>query len=272
MRAPSWIEAPLGRYYLYFAHHDGDRIRLATADALLGPWHPHEPGVLSVEDSTCFGHVASPDVHVDESRGEVRLYFHGPTKGVRPEEEGLAALFEITTIQRSKLARSQDGLHFEAHREILGAPYFRVFQHGGFHHALAMPGILYRSRDGLGPFEKGPILFGRDMRHTAVCVRGDLLHVFYTNAGDCPESILHATVDLAGDWYRWRASEPRVVLAPEREWEGGDRPLVPSERGQATGPVRQLRDPALFEQDGAVYLVYAVAGEQGLALARVHGL
>ena len=135
-----------------------------------------------------------------------------------------------------------------------------------------MPGIFYRSRDGLGPFEKGPILFGRDMRHTAVCVRGDLLHVFYTNAGDCPESILHATVDLAGDWYRWRASEPRVVLAPEREWEGGDRPLVPSERGQATGPVRQLRDPALFEQDGAVYLVYAVAGEQGLALARVHGL
>ena len=31
----------------------------------------------------------------------------------------------------------------------------------------------------------------------------------------------------------------------------------------------QLRDPALFEEDGIVYLLYAVAGESGIGLARV---
>jgi hypothetical protein len=34
-------------------------------------------------------------------------------------------------------------------------------------------------------------------------------------------------------------------------------------------PVRQLRDPCIFEEDGALHLVYAIAGEQGLALARL---
>ena len=28
-------------------------------------------------------------------------------------------------------------------------------------------------------------------------------------------------------------------------------------------------DPALFEEDGQVYLLYSVAGERGIALARV---
>ena len=36
--APEWLEAPLGRYYLYFAHHQGRYIRLAYADELCGPW------------------------------------------------------------------------------------------------------------------------------------------------------------------------------------------------------------------------------------------
>ena len=32
VRAPSWVPEPLGRYYLYFAHHRGTFIRLAYAD------------------------------------------------------------------------------------------------------------------------------------------------------------------------------------------------------------------------------------------------
>jgi hypothetical protein len=45
-------------------------------------------------------------------------------------------------------------------------------------------------------------------------------------------------------------------------------PLVPSAGGEIGGPARQLRDPAIFEEDGQAYLLYAVAGEQGLAIAR----
>jgi hypothetical protein len=38
IRVPSWVPEPLGRYYLYFAHHNGKYIRLAYADHLEGPW------------------------------------------------------------------------------------------------------------------------------------------------------------------------------------------------------------------------------------------
>lgn len=46
IQVPDWIADPLGHYYLYFAHHNGDYIRLAYADDLAGPWTMHEPGVL----------------------------------------------------------------------------------------------------------------------------------------------------------------------------------------------------------------------------------
>src|SRR3954466_8797447 len=76
IKVPDWIERPLGRYYLYFAHHDGRYIRLAFADALEGPWRTHEDGVLPLADSFFLGHVASPDVHVDDQSRRIRMYFH----------------------------------------------------------------------------------------------------------------------------------------------------------------------------------------------------
>ncbi len=38
IEAPAWLPGRLGSYYLYFAHHDGQYIRLAYADRLEGPW------------------------------------------------------------------------------------------------------------------------------------------------------------------------------------------------------------------------------------------
>ena len=62
IRAPDWIRDPLGKYYLYFAHHDGKFIRLAYANAIQGPWSVYEPGTLRLEQATAFiGHIASPD-------------------------------------------------------------------------------------------------------------------------------------------------------------------------------------------------------------------
>src|SRR5262249_16940940 len=54
IRVPSWIEHPLGRYYMYFAHHMGTHIRLAYADAITGPWHVYDPGVLEVKDTAFY--------------------------------------------------------------------------------------------------------------------------------------------------------------------------------------------------------------------------
>src|SRR6476659_450609 len=77
IKVPDWIERPLGRYYLYFAHHDGRYIRLAYADDLHGAWWTHAPGELQLADAHFAGHIASPDVHVDHGYRQIRLYYHG---------------------------------------------------------------------------------------------------------------------------------------------------------------------------------------------------
>jgi hypothetical protein len=132
-----------------------------------------------------------------------------------------------------------------------------------------MPGIVYRSPDGLGGFEQGPALFGPETRHVAVDIVDDVLRVYYTRAGDCPERILHATVALSADWRSWQASDPVTVLEPELPYEGGDLPRVPSRRGLIAERACQLRDPAIFREDGRLYLLYAVAGESGIAIAEL---
>jgi hypothetical protein len=121
----------------------------------------------------------------------------------------------------------------------------------------------------LSGFEEGPLLFNSDMRHLGLLKRGATLYVFWTQVGHVPERILMSTIELSGDWRTWRESAPIEVLRPERDWEGADAPLVPSVRSVAYGHVNQLRDPAIFEEGGRVFLLYAVAGESGIAIAEV---
>ena len=271
IRVPDWAPGALARYYLYFADHRGTYIRLALADRITGPWRMHEPGALALADShfptgpldaeaigspaeELYCHIASPDAHVLDDRREIRIYYHGRL------EDG---------TQASRVAISTDGLRFSGRAEVLGAPYFRVFQHGGWTYALAMPGIFYRSSDGVSAFKQGPTLFGLDTRHVATAVRGDLLHVFWTRAGDCPERILHSTIALSDDWMAWRRTGAAEILRPELAWEGGAEPLVASVRGDVDGPVNQLRDPCVFEEDGRTYLFYCGAGEACIGLAEL---
>jgi hypothetical protein len=183
------------------------------------------------------------------------MYFHG-----------LAAY----RTQRTRVATSADGIRFAARDELLGPSYFHVFRHAGATYALAMPGILLRSADGLSSFERGPTLFEPLQRHTALLRRGDTLHVFWTRVGDAPERIYASRIDLAGeDWRAWRTGAPVEVLRPETEWEGAAPPVQPSYRGAINIPVNQLRDPAVFEEGGQVFLLYAVKGEAGIAIAEL---
>jgi len=294
IRVPDWVDDPLGKYYLYFADHKGSYIRLAYADQLEGPWQIHEPGSLQLADTPFLKeppsapenimdnlklraaealggmdnlphdvvleftrpHIASPDVHVDEENKMIVMYFHGLV--------GVA-------MQLSSVATSNDGIHFTARPEMLGRTYMRAFSHQNQTYVLAMPGIFYRSLDGLSHFEEGPKLFNRDMRHSALLRRDNRLYVFWTQVGDAPERILLSAIDLSKDWTSWQETEPVEVLRPEFDWEGADAPLEPSVRSVAYGHVNQLRDPAIFEEDGRVYLLYAVAGESGIAIAEVTG-
>lgn len=258
IRVPEWVPDPLGRYYLYFAHHDGEYIRLAYADELTGPWRIYPAGVLPLVDSGFAGHVASPDVHVDHRERRIRMYFHG--SDTRTGGGGK---------QTTRVALSPDGLHFTARIADLGEPYWRVFPWHDRFYALGMPGIFYRSADGIDGFERGPTLFTPDMRHSAVLIQGNTLSVFYSNAGDCPERILLSTIDLGSDWMSWKVSAPQTILAPERDYEGASLPCVPSRRGIIREPAHQLRDPAIFQERGRVYLLYSTAGEFGIAIAEL---
>jgi hypothetical protein len=274
IRVPSWIENPLGRYYLYFAHHIGDYIRLAYADDLAGPWTVYDPGTLHLEDTICkdvygsiyadYKHMASPDVHVDDETQQIRMYFHCPVYLSGPVEEASSYL-QVTLV-----ATSSDGLNFEASSEPLGTSYFRVFEWDGLTYALGMPGVFYRSVDGLSDFQEGPTLFSENMRHSAVLIRDGRLLVFYSDVGDTPERILLTEIDLDPDWMAWSTADPVVVLEPEYDWEGANLPLEPSVRGNSDVPVRQLRDPAIFIEGGHIYLLYSVAGEMGIAIAEIY--
>jgi hypothetical protein len=258
IRVPEWVTRPMGKYYMYFAHHRGDYIRLAYAEDVRGPWQIYTPGVLDLENSLFEDHIASPEIRVRRETGEIWMYYHG--------------CLPQWPRQFQRVAVSRDGLNFTVRPEVLGTFYWRTFEWDGWHYALAMPGKFYRSRDGLSGYEEGPTLFTPDMRHSAVRLVGDELQVFYTNAGDAPEGILLSTIRLRGDWTMWRHTEPRIVLQPEADYEGALLPLEPSARGAVHHPVNQLRDPAIFEEDGCTYLFYSVAGEHGIAGAQVFGL
>jgi hypothetical protein len=270
IKVPQWVENPLGQYYLYFADHRGEYIRMAYADSVTGPWTVHTPGTLTLEQShfptTCppcslapgqsaalYAHIASPDVHVREDLQQIVMYLHGRGEG----------------RQFTRHAVSTDGIHFEGREEELGRPYFRVIKHDDAYFAMAMPGYLYRSQDGLGDFEEGPQLFNDNMRHSALMIRDNQLYVFYTQAGHAPERIFLSTIELSGDWQQWRASEPVEILRPELTWEGAGLPVEPSRRGHIDERVNQLRDPAIYQEGGKTYLLYSYAGESGLAIAEL---
>jgi hypothetical protein len=310
VRVPTWIENRLGDYYLYFAHHKGEFIRMAHADRLSGPWTVYGPGVLDLDASLFTNavpenaglvrsaldlwhattltefialsqvglsaqqalqarrrsglagseetrpHIASPDVVVDHERREIRMYFHGLVE---------------RRLQMTRVATSSDGLHFRARPELLTAPYLRVFEHLGACYGLAMPGLLYRSADCLSGFRvRDRPLFAANTRHAAVWPRKDTLYVFYTRVGDAPERILCSTIDATSpDWDEWVPGPPLEILRPELPWEGADLSVAPSVRGESTVAVRQLRDPAIFVEDGQAYLLYSVAGEQAIAIAEL---
>ena len=132
-----------------------------------------------------------------------------------------------------------------------------------------MPGIFYRSRDGLSNFETGPQRFEPDMRHAAMLVRDQRLLVFWTRAGDTPERIWPSTLDLRGDWREWPETEPVEILRPELPWEGSDLPLEPSVRSSVTGVVNQLRDPAIHCESDSTHLLYVGGGKSAIGIAEL---
>ena len=126
IRKPSWLRlpagVPVGRYLLYFSHHDGKALRLAASDWLDRGWRLHRSGVLQVQrDTKCTKHVGSPDVHIDHLNRRLVMYFHGcrcPGDGDKPEAvrrgDQIVPWDEFVANQRTYVAWSSDGVRFES--------------------------------------------------------------------------------------------------------------------------------------------------------------
>lgn len=275
MKVPEWIENPLGKYYMYFAHHRGTYIRLAYSNHIEGPWMIYTPGVLNL--SGCphlhqnpeggLGHIASPEILIDEENKRIIMYYHGCRKDAK-------SLRDQTTY----IATSVDGLHFDvSSSEEVGYIYMRAFRHKGYVYTLDMRGTLRRSLNGIDNFEVGKNIYGTDdvynrefdVRHLCFYKKSeDLMYVMFSIRGSCPESLCISTIDISKDWDEWHFNGYETLLEPETDYEGVNYPLEKSVWGDQIH-VRQLRDPYMIAENGTIYVFYTVAGEEGIAMAKL---
>ncbi len=300
IRVPDWVTKPMGRYYMYFAHHKGSYIRLAYADSPAGPWTVHDGGVLTLAESGF-----PVEMHGTESGSLLSLFKEFSLHVARdflllvyrvsvldPEERAArgisAAANKATHVaspeividngaqrilmyyhgynreggQSSRLASSSDGLTFEPLGTQVFSTYLRGFEHRGTHYLLGMMGVLYRGDSAQGPFEpRDRILLEPDARHMGLLLEGDDLWVFWSMVGYAPERLLLSKIDLSSnDWNRWRATAPVDVLAPELPWEGSEVAVLPSLRGEIDTIANELRDPYVFTDEDGSRYLYYVGG------------
>ena len=308
IKVPEWIENPLGKYYLYFAHHKGAFLRMAYAEEVVGPWNIYDGPILPLAQS---GMAQTPSEKASTLR-ELRKYLHwseiaalskigkaakkayetrtklkmkssppttphvaSPDVIIDHEKHQIRMYYHGLvegTLQMSKVALSSNGIDFTAQDGLIGAPYLRVFEYRDYYYGFAMPGFMYRSEDGIDNWElRNRWFFDTDTRHSGVHVVGNMLYVFYSRVGDSPERILYTTVDMkSDDWNDWTIGESYELLQPELGWEGGNTKIVPSIRGEMGAKVNQLRDPDIFQDDGKLYLLYTGGGEQNIGIARLN--
>jgi hypothetical protein len=88
--------------------------------------------------------------------------------------------------------------------------------------------------------------------------------------GESPEVIYACTFRMDGGPSDWRAGVSIEIMRPEFDYEGAELPLIPSERGAIDIHANQLRDPDIFvDDDGTIYMPYGIAGEAGIAFAKI---
>jgi len=304
MKVPSWIPQPLGRYYLYFAHHEGRGIYLAYSDRITGPWQVYDQPILELHNTQMMSVPGLPSSWDDvipqmgpTEREAIRAMMssRAAKSGEKTPDTDQLHMPHIASpeviidekyqtiklyyhgivsgsIQMTRYCTSVDGISFRAHHPITGLAYMRCFYHRDMWYGIAMPGVLYRSPTGLSSLEvRERTLLDPDVRHIGLLKRDNMLYIFHSRVGDSPERILSTEVDLtATDWDEWSATQPCEVARPEEEWEGSAELIQPSQRGAAKRLVHELRDPYVYEEDNELYLLYSGGGESGIGIRKLY--
>ena len=193
IRIPEWLADqdkahPDAVYYMYFGHHGGKYIRLAWAANIEGPWTIFNTGTnddprvngrgvldLGSTDKIEFsggakvnGHIASPDVVIDNENEQFILYFHGPANSSTDGDKHFD-----TWYQKTLVASSKTGLNFncsdntavnggvgggeEGHgvkNSILGNAYFRTFSYDNELYAFSNYGPIWKAPNTTTPWNE----------------------------------------------------------------------------------------------------------------------
>jgi hypothetical protein len=258
IKVPEWVANPLGRYYLYFSSHRHARyIRLAYANEITGPWTVYAPGTLT-ETQMQSVFVTAPEAYVDHAVHQIRLY-------VQTRQSG---------SNRTGVAAATDGISFTPVNKNIGEGYCRLFTRGIETFGLfGDRGVqVRRSKNGID-FEDGPSLFadvpGPYVRHVGLQQLANSLRVFFTQKLVAPEHIRMGVVNLDAPWASWSIGTTVEIMRPEMAYEGAKEPMTISRKGPARNKEHALRDPFIYEESGRTWLIYAIAGESGLALAEL---
>ena len=271
---------------LYFASHDGLKIRVAAGEPM-GPFSPVGV-VLRGAEAGFTDHMASPHVVAVSATRRFFLLVHGGG--------GICG-------HCSRLAASTDGLHFTVQPGWIEGVYLRMFHYGGSWMLAGWEGA-YRGRQGggvalrriraghqeleprfdgdlaPGPFLAAPggAALTEIGRHFSVIRHGPAtLGVYYTRIGDKPERVRRFEVDLRTINDGWSAdaiidgTASAEVIAPQELYEGSSAPLRASRTSRAAPGEHALRDPYPFAPAGSdqLFLFYTGGGEDNICVAQL---
>jgi hypothetical protein len=255
IKLPDFIQNRLGKYYLYFAHHCGQYIRMAYSDDILGPYKLYQAGVLNVSNTPGFEHIASPDVVIDEDNKQIIMYYHCPYNNGK-------------TPQSTFSAFSNDGLNFISNNVNILYPYFRYIKYENEEYGIAMHKptsvILKKNKYDCNYAYIASIL--PHSRHTHTIQINGKLYVFFSMVGDCPEHILFAEIITLSHNDNIVISKYKSIIKPEFDYEHNLLIAYPSKYGKVVNKINQLRDPYVYIENDIVYILYTVCGENGIAI------
>ena len=228
---PKWI--------MYFAHHNGNGIRVAESDDLTKNWTVKNYTIIDINKIPGNGHIASPEVIIKENKLE--LFYHCCYRG-------LQCTFKSIT---------HNGIDWEYEKEIQGLFYFRVINE---EYAIAKynndGGIWYKKENDKF-IEKGRLL--PRMRHC--CYHNNKL--YWSEIGDMPEVIYRGDLNICD----FTIKNKEIIIVPSEDYEITSK-LAPSTLGPAVG-VTEVRDPYVIKENEKTYIYYTVRGEEGIAIAEI---
>ena len=86
---------------------------------------------------------------------------------------------------------------------------------------------------------------------------------------EVPGARLSSLIVARGSVSRWHGDSQTHIQAAAALFRGGFPLLLLDDEFNCPGGVRQLRDPAIYREGRQAYIVYAIAGESGLAIAKL---